>query len=166
MSEWISIKEAAKRHNLDEEHIQLWVDMKAVTAYVKDCNTVVNDESLRAFLKFKEQGVSLAYVEILERLCIGRSETCVTYAILLGARDKELLLYKEAKSERDTFRRMWLEQNDRIRDLEIELVLEQASCCQCRFKKLCLRLQKLKFYSYSRMKFSAIFKKKWLKSGR
>ena len=77
MSEWINIKEAAKRHNLDEEYIQLWADMKVVTAYLKEYNTVVvNDECLRAFLKVKEQGNTLAYVGMLEQFCISKSEVC------------------------------------------------------------------------------------------
>lgn len=150
MSEWISIKEAAERHNLDEEYIQLWVDMKAVTAYFKDCTTVVNDESLRAFLKVRERGASSAYVEILEQFCIGRSDACATYVSLLGARDKELLLYKEAKSERDALRGMWLEQNDQIRDLAAELALEQTNCYKCRLKKLCLIIKRMKVRSYAR----------------
>lgn len=143
MSEWISIKEAAKRYSLDEEYIQLWADMKVVTAYLKDCHTVVNDENLRAFLKLREQGFN-AYLTILERFCIGRADTCITYALLLGARDKELLLYKEAKSERDALRRMWLEQNDQMRDLAVELALEQTNCHKCWLKKLCMRIMRIK----------------------
>lgn len=143
MSEWISIEEAAKRHNLDEEYIQLWVDMKAVTAYLKDHHTVVSDESLRAFLKVREQETSSAYVKILEQLCVAKSNTCVTYAFLLSARDKEILLYKEAKSERDALRRMWLEQNDEMKDMAIELALEQTDCCKCWLRKLCLRIKRI-----------------------
>lgn len=143
MSEWISIKEAAKRHNLDEEHIQLWVEMRVVNSYLKDYYTVVSNESLRAFLKLREQGVNSAYVTILERHCIGKADTCVTYALLLGARDKELLLYKEAKSERDALRRMWLELNDEMKDLAIELVLAQINCRKCWLRRLCLRIKRI-----------------------
>lgn len=143
MAEWISTKEAAKKYNIDESYIQLWVDMKAVTAYFKDGRNLVYDESLQGILKVREQGDNSVYVRILERFCIGRSETCITYAYLLGARDKELLLYKEAQSERDTLRRMWLEQNEQMRDLAVELALEQDDCHKCWLKKLCLKVKKI-----------------------
>ncbi len=54
MSEWISVEEAAKKYNLKKEYIQLWVDMRVIMSYFKDYKTVVNDESLRGFLKTRE----------------------------------------------------------------------------------------------------------------
>ena len=121
MSEWISVEEAAKKYNLKKEYIQLWVDMRVIMSYFKDYKTVVNDESLRGFLKTREKGIDPEYVKALEQFCISKSETCLIYAFLLGARDKELEMYREAKSQRDALRGMWMEQNERVRDLEIEL---------------------------------------------
>lgn len=165
MSEWISIKEAAKKYNLDEGYIQLWADMRVVTAYLKEYNTVVvNDECLRAFLKVKEQGNTLAYVKMLERFSISQSETCVTYAYLLSARDKEIEMYREAKTQRDVFRRMWLEQNDQMRDLAVELALEQTCCYKCWLKKLCMTIKKIKARSRVRMRFPVRLKGKNKKS--
>ena len=165
MSEWISIKEAAKKYNLDEEYIQLWADMRVVTAYLKEYNTVVvNDECLRAFLKVKEKGDSLAYVQMLERFCINQSETCVTYDYLLGAREKEIEMYREAKTQRDALRRMWLEQNDQMRDLAVELALEQTCCYKCWLKKLCMTIKKIKARSRVRMRFPVRLKGKNKKS--
>lgn len=159
MSKWISIKEAARKYNLEKEHIQLWVDMKAVVGYFKDCTIVVDDQSLRAFLKLKEQGISRAYVDILEHFCITQSGNCMTYAINLGARDKEIEMYREAKKQRDTFRGMYLEQIDRISDLEFELDLERNSCCKCWLKKLCMRIRKIKTHRLVGMRLTARWKR-------
>ena len=90
MPKWISVEEAAKKYNLKKEYIQLWVDMRVIMSYFKDYKTVVNDESLRGFLKTREKGIDPEYVKALEQFCISKSETCLIYAFLLGARDKEL----------------------------------------------------------------------------
>lgn len=148
MSKWISVKEAAGKYNLEEEYVRLWVDMKVVVGYLKDCTLVVDDQSLRAFLTLKERGVNQAYVAILEHFCIDQSEACMTYVTLLGARDKEIEMYREAKRQRDTFRGMWLEQNEQIRDLKIELELERTGCRDCWLKKLCMRIRKIKAHRY------------------
>lgn len=167
MSEWINIKEAAKRHNLDEEYIQLWADMKVVTAYLKEYNTVVvNDECLRAFLKVKEQGNTLAYVGMLEQFCISKSEACATYAYLLSARNKEIEMYRDAKTQRDALHRMWLEQNDQMRDLAAELALEQTCCHKCWLKKVCMTIRKITARSHVRMRFPVRLKRNNKKSER
>ena len=94
MSEWISIEEAAGKYSIKKEYIQLWVDMQVIISYFKDGGMVVSDESLRGFLRIREQGISPDYLKILEQFCIGRSETCLTYVYLLGARDKEIEMYR------------------------------------------------------------------------
>ncbi len=144
MSEWISIEEAAKKYGIEKEYIQLWVDMQVIMSYLKDYRTVVNDQSLRGFLKIRERGISPEYVKALEKLCISKSEVCSVYAFLLGARDKELEMYREAKSQRDALRGMWIELNDRTRDLEIELELGRSGCYKCLLKKLCIRIKRIK----------------------
>ena len=144
MSEWISIEEAAKKYGIEKEYIQLWVDMQVIMSYFKDYRTVVNDQSLRGFLKIREKGISPEYVKVLEQLCISKSEVCSVYAFLLGARDKELEMYREAKSQRDALRGMWIELNERTRDLEIELELGRGSCYKCPLKKLCIRIKRIK----------------------
>ena len=63
MSEWISIEEAAKKYGIEKEYIQLWVDMQVIMSYFKDYRTVVNDQSLRGFLKIREKGISPEYVK-------------------------------------------------------------------------------------------------------
>ncbi len=144
MSEWISIEEAAEKYSIKKEYIQLWVDMQVIISYFKDGGMVVSDESLRGFLRIREQGISPDYLKILEQFCIGRSETCLTYVYLLGARDKEIEMYRDAKLQRDTLRGMWMEQNERMRNLEMELELEQGNCYKCRLKKFCMGLKRLK----------------------
>lgn len=144
MSEWFGVEEAAKKYNLEKEYIQLWVDMRVIISYFKDCKTVVSDESLRGFLKNRAKGIDPEYVKALEQFCISKSETCSIYAFLLGARDKELEIYREAKLQRDTLRGMWMEQNERVRDLEIELELGQNHCYKCRLKKWCMRIKRIK----------------------
>lgn len=144
MSEWIGVEEAAKKYNLEKEYIQLWVDMRVIISYFKDCKTVVSDGSLRGFLKNRAKGIDPEYVKALEQFCISKSETCSIYAFLLGARDKELEIYRESKSQRDTLRGMWMEQNERVRDLEIELELGQNHCYKCRLKKWCMRIKRIK----------------------
>ena len=84
MSEWISIEEAAKKYGIEKEYIQLWVDMQVIMSYFKDYRTVVNDQSLRGFLKIREKGISPEYVKVLEQLCISKSEVCSAYAFLLS----------------------------------------------------------------------------------
>ena len=167
MSEWISVEEAATKYGIEKEYIQLWADMKVITAYLKEYNTVVvNDECLRAFLKVKEQGNTLAYVKMLERFSISQSETCVTYAYLLSARDKEIEMYREAKTQRDAFRRMWLEQNDQMRDLAVELALEQTCCYKCWLKKLCMTIKKITARSCVGMRFPVRLRRNNKKSER
>lgn len=144
MSEWISIEEAAKKYGIEKEYIQLWADMQVIMSYFKDYRTVVNDQSLRGFLKIREKGISPEYVKVLEQLCISKSEVCSAYAFLLGARDKELKMYREAKSQRDALRGMWIELNERTRDLEIELELGRSGCYKCPLKKAVYRDQKNK----------------------
>lgn len=151
MSEWISVEEAAKKYNLKKEYIQLWVDMRVIISYFKDYKTVVSDESLRGFLKTREKGIDPEYVKALEQFCISKSETCLIYAFLLGARDKELEMYREAKSQRDALRGMWMEQNERVRDLEIELELGRGGCYKCLLKKLCIRIKRIKLNWFTRM---------------
>ena len=151
MSEWISVEEAAKKYNLKKEYIQLWVDMRVIMSYFKDYKTVVNDESLRGFLKTREKGIDPEYVKALEQFCISKSETCLIYAFLLGARDKELEMYREAKSQRDALRGMWMEQNERVRDLEIELELGQFNCYKCRLKKWCMRIKRIKMNCFTKV---------------
>lgn len=148
MSKWISVKEAAGKYNLEEEYIRLWVDMKVIVGYLKDCTLVVGDQSLRTFLTLKERGVNQAYVAILEHFCIDQSAACMTYVTLLGARNKEIEMYREAKRQRDTFRGMCLEQNEQIRDLKIELEFERTGCRDCWLKKLCMRIRKIKAHRY------------------
>lgn len=80
--------------------------MQVIMSYFKDYRTVVNDQSLRGFLKIREKGISPEYVKVLEQLCISKSEVCSVYAFLLGACDKELEIYREAKSQRDALRGM------------------------------------------------------------
>lgn len=108
------------------------------------CRLLVNDENLGAFLKIREKGFSVEYVKVLEQLCIRKSDRCSTYAFLLEARDKEIEMYKEAKSQRDALRGMWLEQNEQIRDLMIALESGQAGCYKCRLKKLCMKIKRIK----------------------
>ncbi|MDC2622639.1 hypothetical protein [Bacteroides ovatus] len=144
MSEWISVEEAATKYGIEKEYIQLWADMQVIMSYFKDYRTVVNDQSLRGFLKIREKGISPEYVKVLEQLCISKSEVCSAYAFLLGARDKELKMYREAKSQRDALRGMWIELNERTRDLEIELELGRSGCYKCPLKKAVYRDQKNK----------------------
>ena len=125
--------------------------MRVIMSYFKDYKTVVNDESLRGFLKTREKGIDPEYVKALEQFCISKSETCLIYAFLLGARDKELEMYREAKSQRDALRGMWMEQNERVRDLEIELELGRGGCYKCLLKKLCIRIKRIKLNWSTRM---------------
>ena len=85
MSEWISVEEAAKKYNLKKEYIQLWVDMRVIMSYFKDYKTVVNDESLRGFLKTREKGIDPEYVKALEEadevLAKGYIDLCKEYNI-------------------------------------------------------------------------------------
>lgn len=122
------------KYIFQKEYIQLWADMQVIMSYFKDYRTVVNDQSLRGFLKIREKGISPEYVKVLEQLCISKSEVCSVYAFLLGACDKELEIYREAKSQRDALRGMWIELNERTQDLEIELELGRSGCYKCSLK--------------------------------
>ena len=97
------------------------------------------------------KGIDPEYVKALEQFCISKSETCLIYAFLLGARDKELEMYREAKSQRDALRGMWMEQNERVRDLEIELELGQFNCYKCRLKKWCMRIKRIKLNWFTKV---------------
>lgn len=55
MSEWISVEEAATKYGIEKEYIQLWADMQVIMSYFKDYRTVVNDQSLRGFLKIRRK---------------------------------------------------------------------------------------------------------------
>lgn len=148
MSEWISIEEAAKKYSIEKEYIQLWVDMQIIVSYLKNGSMVVNEESLHAFLKIREKGMGMEYVKVLEQLCIYKSDRCSAYAFLLEARDKEFEMYKEAKSQRDALRGMWTEQNERIRNLKIELESGQSDCYKCGLRKLCMKIKRIKLNKF------------------
>ena len=98
MSEWISVEEAAKKYNLKKEYIQLWVDMRVIMSYFKDYKTVVNDESLRGFLKTREKGIDPEYKDEDANYEVTRSDIKILKQIhsLGDAQYKRLMAYMKA----------------------------------------------------------------------
>ena len=166
MSEWISVEEAAKKYNLKKEYIQLWVDMRVIMSYFKDYKTVVNDESLRGFMKrfpmsyekgittvdeesligFLHQNkdrVTAEYIDTLEDLCIGKTKICILYAEIIGYQDKELLNQREQIARMKEIQIVMKRQNNRIRDCEKFFAKYEKNFSVCWMGRLCAGLRRL-----------------------
>ena len=58
---------------------------------------IIDDESIQDFINRNKKGITLMYIEKLERYCMDKSQVCSIYASLLGKQDKEITIYKGAK---------------------------------------------------------------------
>ena len=139
MAQWISIEEAAAKYGFETEYIWVLIEIREITVdYQRADIDIIDDESIQDFINRNKKGITLMYIEKLERYCMDKSRVCSIYASLLGKQDKEITIYKGAKHLYDTLQGKWLKQCDRVRHLEKELVLEQTTCRACWLKRLCM----------------------------
>lgn len=151
MSQWISIKEAAEKFDIDQAYIQLWVDMEVIISYYENNTTYVYEGNVRTFIDFgRMQGSHSSYVYLLEKLCIKKIATCDTYAMLLGARDKEIALYREAKAQCDRYQAMHMLDLTKSWKSSIEY-LSDHNLLKYWLKKLRVRIKY--FYRLARIRF-------------
>ena len=143
MAQWISIEEAAAKYGFETEYIWVLIEIREITVdYQRADIDIIDDESIQDFINRNKKGITLMYIEKLERYCMDKSQVCSIYASLLGKQDKEITIYKRAKLLYDTLQGKWLKQCDRVRHLEKELTLEQTTCRTCWLKRLCMIIRK------------------------
>ena len=119
------------------------IEIREITVdYQRADIDIIDDESIQDFINRNKKGITLMYIEKLERYCMDKSQVCSIYASLLGKQDKEITIYKGAKFLYDALQSKWLKQCDRVRHLEKELALEQTTCRTCWLKRLCMIIRK------------------------
>lgn len=119
MAQWISIEEAAAKYGFETEYIWVLIEIREITVdYQRADIDIIDDESIQDFINRNKKGITLMYIEKLERYCMDKSRVCSIYASLLGKQDKEITIYKGAKHLYDTLQGKWLKQCDRVRHLE------------------------------------------------
>ena len=143
MAQWISIEEAAAKYGFETEYIWVLIEIREIIVdYQRADIDIIDDESIQDFFNRNKKGITLMYIEKLERYCMDKSQVCSIYASLLGKQDKEITRYKAAGILYDTLQIKWLKQCDRLRKLEKELVLGQTTCCTCWLKRICMKIRK------------------------
>ena len=117
MAQWISIEEAAAKYGFETEYIWVLIEIREITVdYQRADIDIIDDESIQDFINRNKKGITLMYIEKLERYCMDKSQVCSIYASLLGKQDKEITIYKGAKHLYDTLQGKWLKQCDRELD--------------------------------------------------
>ena len=98
MAQWISIEEAAAKYGFETEYIWVLIEIREITVdYQRTDIDIIDDESIQDFINRNKKGITLMYIEKLERYCMDKSQVCSIYASLLGKQDKEITIYKGAK---------------------------------------------------------------------
>ena len=138
-----AVEEAAAKYGFETEYIWVLIEIREITVdYQRADIDIIDDESIQDFINRNKKGITLMYIEKLERYCMDKSQVCSIYASLLGKQDKEITIYKGAKFLYDALQSKWLKQCDRVRHLEKELALEQTTCRTCWLKRLCMIIRK------------------------
>ena len=138
-----AVEEAAAKYGFETEYIWVLIEIREITVdYQRADIDIIDDESIQDFINRNKKGITLMYIEKLERYCMDKSQVCSIYASLLGKQDKEITMYKGAKFLYDALQSKWLKQCDRMRHLEKELALEQTTCRTCWLKRLCMIIRK------------------------
>ena len=116
MAQWISIEEAAAKYGFETEYIWVLIEIREIIVdYQRADIDIIDDESIQDFINRNKKGITLMYIEKLERYCMDKSQVCSIYASLLGKQDKEITIYKGAKFLYDALQSKWLKQCDRNR---------------------------------------------------
>ena len=109
MAQWISIEEAAAKYGFETEYIWVLIEIREITVdYQRADIDIIDDESIQDFINRNKKGITLMYIEKLERYCMDKSQVCSIYASLLGKQDKEITMYKGAKFLYDALQGKWL----------------------------------------------------------
>ena len=138
-----AVEEAAAKYGFETEYIWVLIEIREITVdYQRADIDIIDDESIQDFINRNKKGITLMYIEKLERYCMDKSQVCSIYASLLGKQDKEITMYKGAKFLYDALQGKWLKQCDRVRHLEKELALEQTTCRTCWLKRICMIIRK------------------------
>lgn len=141
MAQWITIEETAEKYGFEKEYVWILIEMREITVcYERPGVDIIDDGSVQDFINRNKHGLTLMYIEKLERFCIDKSKLCSIYMSLLGKQDKEIGMYEETKSQCDVLQTKCLEQYKWIRKLEQELSLEQTNCRKCWLRKICLKI--------------------------
>ncbi len=145
MAQWSSIEEVAAKYGYETEYVWVLIAMREIAVdYERPGVDIVDDESVQDFVNRNKNGLTLMYIDKLERYCIDHSKLCSMYLSLLGKQDKEIIVYKSAKYLYDESQVKWKKQCDHVQKLEKELVLAQTTCRTCWLRKLCVRFMRLK----------------------
>ena len=91
MAQWITIEEAAEKYGFEKEYVWILIEMKEITVcYERPGVDIIDDGSVQDFINRNKHGLTLMYIEKLERFCIDKSKLCSIYMSLLGKQDKEI----------------------------------------------------------------------------
>lgn len=143
MAQWSSIEEVAAKYGFETEYVWVLIAMKEITVdYERHGVDIVDEGSVQDFVDRNRNGLTLMYIDKLERYCIDHSKLCSMYLSLLGKQDKEIIVYKSAKYLYDELQVKWKKQCKRIKKLEEELALVQTTCRTCWLKRLCMKIRK------------------------
>ena len=100
MAQWITIEEAAEKYGFEKEYVWILIEMKEITVcYERPDVDIIDDGSVQDFINRNKHGLTLMYIEKLERFCIDKSKLCSIYMSLLGKQDKEIGMYEATKNQ-------------------------------------------------------------------
>lgn len=145
MAQWSSIEEVAAKYGYETEYVWVLISMREITVdYERPGVDIIDDESVQDFVNRNKNGLTLMYVDKLERYCIDHSKLCSMYLSLLGKQDKDIIVYKSAKYLYDELQDKWKKQCGQVQKLEKELALVRTTCRTCWLKKLCMIFKRVK----------------------
>lgn len=143
MAQWSSIEEVAVKYGFETEYVWVLIAIKEITVdYERLGVDIVDEGSVQDFVDRNRNGLTLKYIDKLERYCIDHSKLCSIYLSLLGKQDKDIIVYKSAKYLYDELQAKWKKQCSQVQKLEEELALVQTTCCACWLKRLCIKIRK------------------------
>ena len=98
MAQWITIEETAEKYGFEKEYVWILIEMREITVcYERPGVDIIDDGSVQDFINRNKHGLTLMYIEKLERFCIDKSKLCSIYMSLLGKQDKEIGMYEETQ---------------------------------------------------------------------
>lgn len=145
MPKWISVKAAAVKYGINEDVIWLWAEMKRFSVSNENGISIVDDESIEAFLHQNKDQITAEYIDTLEELCIEKTNICNLYAEIIGCQNKELLHQREQIARMKEIQAAMKRQNNRIRDCEKVFTKYEKDFNVCWIGRLCVSLKRLKW---------------------
>ena len=84
MAQWISIEEAAAKYGFETEYIWVLIEIREIIVdYQRADIDIIDDESIQDFINRNKKGITLMYIEKLERYWLTRNFLGVTICSFL-----------------------------------------------------------------------------------